>query len=1158
MKRGSFGVPYRGPAGGWPVAIPPYPDLYRDLEPSLDGLTKEVNETVITLQQNQVGRPMTRPALIPPPAGGNCQQPWSNGLPIGPWIGLLDNQGLPYILGGNSVGLGVLRNTFQQQGTNSKGLNCRLRGFKNVQAARNWHGVLGWLSDAYGCPDTNCNTGSGNCSGGSWDDSLSQYLSYHATAGQTKYRTLTSSGSLVWIRDDGTTTAHQNCQVSGAVSIDANSGLKTSTLLTAEQDYDIDDGTGTRTDTANISGGAGYTPTSNGTVTHGLATLIDAFAGADVHCAFPVPPSFGTDIVTYMRNLNESICANTANYSAYTLFPAITDPNNYTGAASFTNLTDTYTNSYTVTWSRTDTVAHFKVVYTTSGGTSPSSGDPLISYTLDVTWTLSNANTSGGVMSDVATLMNYWPLNDDGMYPWRTDGVWPVAPLVTREEANGPQVPTGFNTYTVDDLRSPINDKNGNAPFTTPNTPPPLGWTYSPNNNDVNGLPPSNPSYLGPAAWLPTYAQMSWFDPNAYGFYFPPGYDQSNSAAQGWKQFALTGKVLGMPMPRAFTDANSYWYDPTVTVPGGGVDFQNFFDYRAQIWKCCEWGGGSNPYRDFYLWGHGEWLYDAITRTAAQLPHCATQWTDNIHAMSLPPYAFIIEGDQQTYDQNGPPGPSSDFHSSWTGVVAQKCCEIQEIWPEEDYFRPAGADKFTFDESQTVYCLTGTALTNNDGTPAASLTKTGVWGGASAGGFYNGFTTDGSGTITLGPKVSNVPSDWTQPVDAATAFGELRWYAVAPSILGRAAVTSVTDLGGSRKLTLASALTTLGLTVAADDVDIYDASMTLLASNVAVTRVDDTHFDVPTALATIATAAWITSHGAPHWYWDDNQRKGDFTAFQWLYDYRTNGEFTRLAGVTDCGGHTPPSGGPSLNNGYAATSALVAACTAGNSLTWASGNYQAQGGMVYRPCNPGVIAFTPNGEAWGNAVVIPFPATFYFDDVYGARWQGEIEQAMVDLYWQTPHRPCGLDPTLDTWNMDDGNCHANAANLAGGTDYWFAHYPLVESRISLPSNGGNAQNENAPSLPSGITLGYNNPVTYPALTNVLYPPGTVGFTPNTGNPASTYPPWQYRLTIENSSCAPASCRFPYADVENLACLQLVFVQDNVPPPAPLGGLPGLT
>lgn len=623
-----------------------------------------------------------------------------------------------------------------------------------------------------------------------------------------------------------------------------------------------------------------------------------------------------------------------------------------------------------------------------------------------------------------------------------------------------------------------------------------------------------------------------------------------------------------MPLPDALLNAQSYWYQATLPAPPDNADFENFFDFRAQVWQSIQWyaDDGSGPYVDMYLWGNGQWLYDEIDDTGAMLPHGATQWTNNSQASTKPPYAYLIQGDQQIYDQDGQPGPNSDFRANnGAALWAQKCCEIQEIWPSQDFAKPGGLGRFLAEET-AVYCISSWDGTNTiayltaDPANISAGDFVGVNNNGNVGIYSVAYVDHGAIAITLGTFHYPLPTGFALPSgDTATALWKVR-FPTAPAILGRDAVATLTDAGGgSTTITLAAPEPNL---MTGDAIDLcstactYDSrgnqlteTMTAVESSVAVTRVDDTHFTVPVALGSLTGVAYIVSHGAPAWYWDDNGRKGDFTAYQWLYDYRMTGELARLAGVTDCSGNTPPSGSPAANNGYAATGALAPSCSAGASLAWTAGNFQAQGAIPFKPCCVSVIAITPNGETWNNGVVIPFPAAFSFDDRYGARWQCEVEQAMADLFAQPAHSPCGL-AAPDTWNMDDGTCKCpgGCANGNGGTDYYYAHYPLVESRATLPANGGNSQNETAPALPAGITIGYGSPVTYPALANAIYPPGTVGFDPAGGNPNAAWTAWGYRLNIENHACF-GTCQFDYVGMENLPCVVSYTGATAATPPA---------
>ena len=137
MKRGGYGKPWRPPADGW--SVPPkifFGGLYQHVRPALNNLPRYQNNTQVTLQQNQVGSPVTR--INPAALVANCGVTDTSGLPEIPWIGVGANQFLPPVLGG------TLQNTFQLNGTNSFGQAARQRGGKWVQALRQWHGCLPW------------------------------------------------------------------------------------------------------------------------------------------------------------------------------------------------------------------------------------------------------------------------------------------------------------------------------------------------------------------------------------------------------------------------------------------------------------------------------------------------------------------------------------------------------------------------------------------------------------------------------------------------------------------------------------------------------------------------------------------------------------------------------------------------------------------------------------------------------------------------------------------------------------------------------------------------------------------------------------------------------------------------------------------------------
>lgn len=1097
-RRGAYGKPWRPPADGW--AVPPRAylgGLYQHRHNSLNGLTRYLNTTQVALQQNLVGAPATRPAIT---VGEPCGGPAGSGPVTGPWIGVGDDQlATPPA------------NTYAATGTVDLGANCRLPGGKWVQAVRQWHGAYGWLShDPAGQVDTNCYTAiadeNGVAPGGTgYINTYAnlQYESAQTTPDQTKYLTLSVSATYSFTELNAYTGTYVTQHVitasgGGSVSVGANSGLLTGAMSTSEDEY-INTGGGLN-HSKHLVNGVGWTndgtTTSTTPIPNNGGTVVDADLAATPYGLTDVP-----GVTAALALYNDMIDQWTAaiNLAGGTVppkvYPAYT-PGGWSVNTSFvapvpSGLGGPQTNTLMITVSRTNTVYSWTVsysIYLTLEGT------PRYQLSYSGALTLSGVNASASVYADVVSLLGEWNLADDAQYPPRTDGVWQIAPLMSRDELPSNQSPLqGFVPYYVNDLRAPITDANGNGPWTTPVNPPPPGWTYAPNNNDGSGLPPSDPGYDGAVGWQPTYSLMAWFDVNGWGFTFPYGYNSGNATATGLVQFALTGAVLGAPK---------------------AAGYQDFFDFRAQVWRCCEFETEAGETDiNWYLAGYGEWLHDVISATGAQLPLNCTQWTSRLDAFSKPPYAYLIQGDPGIYATP----PDTRAHRA-DALWAQKCCEYAELWPSYNFFRPAGADRFLIDEGTAVCVsgLSGNTFTSVDyqGNPVTLGVATGdAWGGASVGGWF-AISVSGS-TVTLGTKLWDVPSGWAAPSgDTATVFGRLR-FPSAPAILGRDAVNGVTNNGdGTVTLTLAAAEPWL---LTGDKLDLFSATvsydsrgnrtgetMAALATNLTATVVSATQVKVTATYSAVAGTQYIMSHGAPDWSWDDNGRKGDWVYLDWTLDNRTNGEAARLAaGVVDCSGTPVTLAG---NNGYAG---------------FTQTQYEGSTGLPFKPCCVMAIAITPNGETWVNGTAHGFPTTFAFDGRYGARWAAEIEEARTDLLWQTPHNPCG---NALGWTMDNGTCQADNDATA-----FYGYPPLVEARVTVPTNGGAGQNLTAPTPPGG--LGYLSPVS-----NVggMGAPGQIGFDASTGLPSPAWTFWGYRQAIE-AGCG-GGCRFDYVGWENLPCV----------------------
>lgn len=681
-----------------------------------------------------------------------------------------------------------------------------------------------------------------------------------------------------------------------------------------------------------------------------------------------------------------------------------------------------------ISWSRSGNVYTWSASYinTQNSSSNPTGIITFLSDQYSGSLTLSNLSTGADVYADIVSLLNEWNLADDSQYPWRVDGQTTIAPKVSRLEVAGNATPLMSYPGQVNDLSAPITDADGNAPFT-------VGWS-------------------------PTYTLRGWFDTSVYQWQFNAGQSVSTQAAIGLVKF-FDGSIQGAPNP---------------------AGHEGYFRFDFEDWRVC-----CADVAQWYRYGWG-------ASVGGMLPQNATQWTNNFEMMNKPSSgALLAYNDDLTIDS---PGGCAYSGTSDPAFWAVKWAECGETYQSYNFARPAGRDKFVIDETQPVYCYDGATLTNvADGSTAASVSGTGPWGGPSAGGWYNGFTSDGGGAVTFGTKLFTAPSDWNNNSDdAASAFGKLR-FSSAPSLLGRVVIAP--DVATGKTMTFGSVATpapqtNFGMAAAGTEaVDLYDASMTALASNVTATRVSDTVF---TVAASYPTAVFVMIHGAAAYKYCDDYPKGDFIYLEWLLDNRTNQEYTRLTGVDDCTGSQAAR--PTLNFGYASFS-------------------QTQDALPILKCSPRVACFSPNGEVFPNGKTYPFPSSFDLDERYGSKWQAQIIWSMTDPLWQTPHERCGLGGGPTIWGIDDGSCQPDIEDV----NAYFGKPPMFEARLAVPSG--------FPAMPSGITLGFLSPVLFNS-GDVAFPPGLTGYDGASGFPNAVATPWTLAIAL----CAALPCdQFGYAD-----------------------------
>jgi hypothetical protein len=506
--------------------------------------------------------------------------------------------------------------------------------------------------------------------------------------------------------------------------------------------------------------------------------------------------------------------------------------------------------------------------------------------------------------------------------------------------------------------------------------------------------------YTSPIGTAPytEWDQRAWFNPSAYEWIFPsPSDDQASSRASDLL-LLYDGSIIGNPLDAGYGQGS----------PRGvfDKDHENFFR------KNCDPGPG--------------WTQASESRgayTPSFLPSNAQKWTDDFTATHLWPCAFI--------------------NADVSGIYLQKWAETKIKRPSANFARPFGPDKFSLDETSVYYVSDFTAgvvtlQTVDFATPVSlPFTTSDIVGSAAVGGFF-AVTSVGADTVTLGSKVYDLPTDWETPSkDVGFCFGKLKY----PDAPGMNFTDETKEVGGRVRVTVTNSspvtLTTgtsqkyLSITTA-ENIDILAADNTVLASNVAATRVDDVTFQVPTAFATIASAKWIVPHGTKYKF-ADSRSKGDYVYRTWLVR---------------------------MSDASVLSTSQTDAC------------------LPIAPCSPSVAGISPNGETGGNAHYWAFPTSINNGEV----WLGRIDFWMTDPFWQEPHKP--VQPPADIlvgdfapgtdiilWAEDDGSCQTNSAETGGGGEIiyhlFYPMRPYVEARCTLPDD---IDGESTPSLASGVDL----------------------------------------------------------------------------------------
>lgn len=773
-----------------------------------------------------------------------------------------------------------------------------------------------------------------------------------------------------------------------------------------------------------------------------------------------------------------------------------------------------------------DTAIHYSLT-TNDYNTNTGSGLTLSSSTvLTVTGTLTLAHTDAEIYSDIKdNLLSVWPLDDDSLYPWRIDLKVSAAPLVSRDEI----FTQGFTqNWWVKDYGHPISDLFGS--YGDPAWQGHCGIALSPDSTTGKKILVLDWQVTaGDVLHVELGGQFSFCATTGYtiiGGSLPPGvsFDDSTGIIDGtvsadghWgvtiqatgAAAAVTGEILGTPKP---------------------AGYQNYFDFGYRDWLGCCYRPPDNPGHQTWSWYQHGWGMDVSAfnfSSGCQLPLNTTQWTNYFQSVNKPQGAFLFYNDTGQ-DYFGIGCVSSDATSGTLdgdALWACKYAEIPERWFSQNFARPAGGDKFAFDENR-VYCAVNVSGTGEGSTwtltdpvtgiaPPDAADFSGVWGGAVVGGFFN-VASYSSGTLTLGSKVYDVPGNWSSQSnhDEEFCFGKLR-FPTCPALLGRIGI--VPDEDGAT-FTFESPQTNFGLDSAThqEQIDLFDKDMNILTSDVAAARIDDSHFSIA---GNLPNSRFVMIHGAAKWYMNDTGPKGDYALLEWLSDFRSNGEFARLTGVLDCSETQVAQ--PTQNVG-------------GGPVTQPFASFsQTPGCLPFTPCSPKVICISPNGETFPNGITYPFPENFACDEQYGSKWWAYVQTTMTDLFWQRPHRPCNIQPCAK-WLMDGGTCADDEGGSCPGDEdyipdessiptYYFGHAPQVEARLTVPCNYGLNHTECAPALPAEVQIGWLSPVHYDT-GDIALPPQPPGALEDRGEPAGASTAWDFHSLLCSHS---TGCRFNY-------------------------------
>lgn len=584
-----FGAPFRAPCGGWPAASRNYVGgCWQNKRNDETAVARYPNITSIkdwlcdvetsTPLPNRL--PYNRPENTPPGVGGGCGYVIClNGhetattvpdvciQPCAPWDF--------YALNAVEAPIGEGTYDYNRYPTDPTGTvdmsKCRKIGFKNVQAAKVWHGRYGFNS-GYGMDGLSCATVPTGCG-------CSAIRAEMLTAPQTKYLSKQAvaeiNGSYNWQAVAPTAECALGLNVTGTL------------VGSVRRSYAVAPLTGV------------VTQGDNGSTDSLVITSVNSCEGGgswDYGGLYPAGGGLNITIES-LKDLTKLTAecgkVKAANDNAWALLNGktiseVVDFFLVPETSETVDLGDVLqTNTYKMnvkpgTYELTDNVLRFtveEVAYRKDVGTGPVyTMEGTLTNTISVSITLGTPYTWESVQSDCLSLLNEWAMNDDILYPWRTDDFVSIAPLVTRREVKAPVSPDTWFDYTM--METPPNDFT----YRDPNNPEYFPEAFAePFDGSIRGSP------------LPCRSPIAPFV-RAYG----PQFDFQHYT---WK--------------RCVGDAGASYYRWVQGAWGNAAS--QCVDEGEEPMRCCT----ATPYCS----------YDA---TDVGIPATATQWTENYSQWHAP------------------------------------------------------------------------------------------------------------------------------------------------------------------------------------------------------------------------------------------------------------------------------------------------------------------------------------------------------------------------------------------------------------------------------------------------------------------------------------------------------------------------------------------